>query len=157
MVNGGQICSVTPQRGLRQGDPLSSYLFLIVADVFSKLLSKAVSNNSIKGITMKKRCPMVSHLLFADDFLIFLDAEPQTCVNFMDLLKCFSEASDLSLNVHKSNLCFSANTKEDTRNEIKSILGMEEMGFSAQYLGLPLFWGRSKKEARRFSKGQNHS
>lgn len=62
VVNGGQVCNISPNRGLRQGDPLSPYLFLIVADVLSILMKKAVMNNSIVGIKMKKRCPMVSHL-----------------------------------------------------------------------------------------------
>lgn len=49
-VNGGQVCEVIPSRGLRQGDPLSLYLFLMVADVFSVLIQKAVVNNSIGGV-----------------------------------------------------------------------------------------------------------
>lgn len=147
VVNGGQICSVTPNRGLRQGDPLSSYLFLIVVDVFSNLMSKAISCKSIGGIRMRKRCPIVSHLLFADDSLVFLEAEPQTCTNFMDLMNSFSEASGLTLNVHKSSVYFSANTEDGVKEDIKRILGMKEMEESAQYLGLPTFWGKSKKEA----------
>ncbi|KAF7148704.1 hypothetical protein RHSIM_Rhsim03G0167500 [Rhododendron simsii] len=47
MVNGGQVCEINPKRGLRQGDPLSPYLFLMVADVFSILMKKAVLNKSI--------------------------------------------------------------------------------------------------------------
>lgn len=152
MVNGGHIGSVSPSRGLRQGDPLSPYLFLLVADVFSKLMSKAVSNKAIGGIKMRRKCPMLSHLLFADDSLIFLEAVPQYCINFRELIENFSEASELSLNIHKSSLCFSTNTKEAIRGEIKKILGMEEMGESAQYLGLPVYWGKSKREALNFSR-----
>ncbi|KAG5527030.1 hypothetical protein RHGRI_028084 [Rhododendron griersonianum] len=146
-VNGGQVCSVSPSRGLRQGDPLSPYLFLIVADVFSILMQKAVANKSIGGIRMKKRGPVVSHLLFADDSLIFLDAVPQSCLNFMDLVACFSEASGLSLNIQKSSLFFSPNIEDSLKEEIKGIMGMEEMKEAVQYLGLPAFWGRSKKKA----------
>lgn len=121
------MCVINPRRGLRQGDPLSLYLFLIVADVFSFLMQKAIQNKSIQGIRMKKRCPIVSHLLFADDSLIFLEAVPHFCYNFMELLTCFNEASGLSLNAHKSSIFFSPKTTDELRNNIKNILGMDEM------------------------------
>lgn len=70
VVNGGQICEISPSRGLRQGDPLSPYLFLLVADVFLVLMKKVVLKKSIGGIRMRKRCQMLSHLLFADDDLL---------------------------------------------------------------------------------------
>lgn len=150
VVNGGQIGCVTPGRGLRQGDPLSPYLFLLVADVFSNIMTKAALSKSIKGIKMKKRCPVLSHLLFADDSLVFLEANPLSCANFMDLIKEFSIASGLTLNIQKSSLFFSANIEEGVKNDIKSILGMDEMKEDVQYLGLPAFWGRSKREALGF-------
>lgn len=76
MANGGQVCAITPGRGFRQGDPLSPYLFLLVSDVLSTLLQKAIINKSLGGIRMKKSCPIVSHLLFADDSMVFLEAVP---------------------------------------------------------------------------------
>ncbi|KAF7147570.1 hypothetical protein RHSIM_Rhsim03G0007800 [Rhododendron simsii] len=53
-ANGGQVCQVMPNWGLRQGDPLSPYLFLIVADVFSVIIQKAIQNKSIRGADMGK-------------------------------------------------------------------------------------------------------
>lgn len=150
MVNGAPIGNVNPGRRLRQGDPLSPYLFLMVADVLSRLMSKAVLNKSIRGLKMRKRYPEASHLLFTDDSLVFMEALPQSCTNFMDLMKAFSEASGLSLNVNKSSICFSANTSQEIKDDIKRILGMEEMGDSAQYLELLTFWGQSKREALGF-------
>lgn len=132
------MCEVIRSRGLRQGDPLSLYLFLMVADVFSVLIQKAVVNNSIGGVRMKKRCLIMSHLLFADNSLVFLEAIPQSCLNFMDLISVFSEASGLFLNVQKSSVFFSPNAKVDVMDEIKGILGMEEMERTAKYLDLPI-------------------
>ncbi|XP_058198434.1 uncharacterized protein LOC131313954 [Rhododendron vialii] len=146
-ANGGQVCVVSPGRGLRQGNPLSPYLFLLVADVFSNLLNKVVEKKSLGGIRMKKRCHVVSHLFFANDSLIFLEADLNFCSNFMDIMGCFGEASSLSLNANKSSVVFSHNTKIEVKEEIKRILGMEKMKGTKKYLGLPSFWGKSKKES----------
>lgn len=107
--------------GLCQGDPLSPYLFPIVADMFSILMQKAVANKSIGGIRMKKRGPTVSHLLFADDSLVFLDAVPQSCLNFMDLVACFSEAFGLSLNIQKSTFSSLQTLKSTSKKRLRGL------------------------------------
>lgn len=136
-MNGGQICEVFPNRGLRQGDPLSPYLFLIIADVFSMLTNKTMVNESLSSIKMKQNCPMVSHLLFSDDSLVFLEANAQSCSNFLHIVDAFSDASGLSINTQKSSLFFSVNASLGLKEEIKGILGMKEMNAKTQYLGLP--------------------
>lgn len=70
-VNDETFCSIQPQKGIRQGDPISPYLFLLVADVLSRSLLHATQNNSIIGIKMARECLVVSHILFADDSLLF--------------------------------------------------------------------------------------
>ncbi|XP_058222364.1 uncharacterized protein LOC131332256 [Rhododendron vialii] len=147
-----KVCNTIPSRGLRQGNPLSPYFFLIVSNVFSTLINKAVLKKSLVGICLRKKCPIISHLLFADDSLVFLEAKAEVCSNFKDLVMSFSEASGLSINFQKFSLFFSANTKEDLRNEIKDIFGIEVMKEGSKYLGLPMFWGRSKKEAMAYIK-----
>lgn len=151
-ANGEQVCNTVPSRGLRQGDPLSPYLFLIASNVLSILINKAILKKSFVGIRLRRKCPIISHLLFADDSLVFLEAKTEVCSNFKDLVMSFNEASGLSINFQKSSLFFSANTNEDMRNEIKDIFGMEVMTEGSKYLGLPMFWGRSKKEAMAFIK-----
>lgn len=56
-ANGEQNCNVIPSRGIRQGDPISPHLFLIVANVFSIMINKVVSNKSLVGIRMRKKMP----------------------------------------------------------------------------------------------------
>lgn len=116
------------------------------------LMNKAVLNESLAGIKMKINCTMVSHLLFADDSLVFLEANAQSCTNFLHLANAFSEASGLSISAQKSSLFFSSNASMELKKEIKWILGMKEMDASTQYLGLPALWGRSKKEYLGFIK-----
>lgn len=63
-----------PLRDLRQGDPLSLYLFILVSDVLSKMISRA-DNKQLQGVKMSAHGPSISHLFFADDTLIFLKAD----------------------------------------------------------------------------------
>ena len=72
--NGVPSHSFSPSRGLRQGDPLSPYLFLLVADGLSTLLKHNEGLGDIDGLKVCRRAPSVSHLLFADDSLLFFKA-----------------------------------------------------------------------------------
>lgn len=82
MLNGAPPTPFTPHRGLRQGDPLSSYLFILCGEVFSALINKAVLDSSLHGIKISRSAPAISHLLFADDCIIFSRAivEEVDCV-----------------------------------------------------------------------------
>ena len=73
--NGVMTAPFTPTRGLRQGDPLSPYLFLFVADGLSTLIYSKVSTGTLKELQVCRNAPGVSHLLFADDTLFF--SKPQ--------------------------------------------------------------------------------
>ena len=70
-VNGEPKGDIRPSRGLRQGDPLSPYLFLLCSEGLNRMLQKAAANDGIKGFSLCKRGPKISHLLFADDSLLF--------------------------------------------------------------------------------------
>lgn len=61
----------TPTRGIQQGDPISSYLFLLCAEALSVLLSKAKTEGKIKGIKVASGCQSLSHLFFVDDSILF--------------------------------------------------------------------------------------
>lgn len=71
MVNGKARVQVRPKRGLRQGDPLSPYLFVLVKDVLSKMISKACEEKQLSGARFNRNCPTLSHSFFADDALLF--------------------------------------------------------------------------------------
>lgn len=86
LINGSPYGSFQASRGIRQGDPLSPYLFILCADVLSSLISNAQSEKRIQGIRVSNRGPYVSHLLFADDSLFFVKADHQ---NSTELLKIF--------------------------------------------------------------------
>lgn len=67
LINGKPCGSLTPKRGPRQGDPLSPYLFLLCAEVFSSLLDEKINQNMLQGVRVCEGAPVISHLLFVDD------------------------------------------------------------------------------------------
>jgi hypothetical protein len=85
-VNGDVTESFKPERGLRQGDPLSPYLFLLCAEGFSALLQKAEREGLIARVQVLQAAPSVSHLLFADDSLILLEQRRGTLSSFRTFL-----------------------------------------------------------------------
>ena len=74
LFNGKKLHSVKPSRGIRQGDPISPYLFLLAAEGLSCLLKSQRESSNLGGIQVAPSAPPVNHLLFADDSLLFFKA-----------------------------------------------------------------------------------
>ena len=83
LFSGKPFCKITPSRGLHQGDPLLPYLFLLCAEGFTSLLAKAEMDGRILGVSICRRAPTISHLLFANDSLLFCQAS-QNKVNVIN-------------------------------------------------------------------------
>lgn len=109
LLNGQPSCNFTPERGLRQGDPLSPYLFILCADVFSGIIKKEVPDSKIHGIKIALRAPMISNLLFADNSLIFARANPQEADKILEILHKYQDASGQIVNLDKSKVSFNRN------------------------------------------------
>ncbi|KAF7135314.1 hypothetical protein RHSIM_Rhsim08G0091800 [Rhododendron simsii] len=92
-INGQQHGYVKPQRGLRQGDPLSPYLFLLCSEGFSCLLKQRERQGQLKGIQICRGGPYVSHLLFADDSLVFCKATMEESGAVKEVLDTYRQAS----------------------------------------------------------------
>jgi len=75
LVNNEKVGPIILGRGLRQGDPLSPYLFIICAEGLSSLIRDAEERNVIYGTSICRGAPPISHLLFADDCFLFFKAE----------------------------------------------------------------------------------
>lgn len=91
-VNGGLTDMIIPGRGLREGDPLSPYLFLLCAEGFLALLQQAERAQHINGISICQGAPQVNHLLFADDSLLFMKANPEAAQEINTILNVYEES-----------------------------------------------------------------
>lgn len=136
LFNGQKTKSFTPQRGFRQGDLLSPYLFILCINVLSALLHRAEKTNMIKGIQFNRRGPMISHLMYADDLVLFFKADHDSCLFMSRLLNSFCEEAGLEINKDKSFLVFSPNTPEDIRTEMAGLFGLGWRNKLGKYLGV---------------------
>ena len=144
-INGKVSGSVIPSRGLRQGDPISPYLFLMVADAFSGLISKAATTQQIHGAKICNGALRVSHLFFADGSILFAKATVRECSVISDIIIKYERASGQSVNLDKTNVVFSKCVATNRRQEIVDTLGVKEVEKHDKYLGLPTIIGKSKK------------
>ncbi|XP_062021216.1 uncharacterized protein LOC133737727 [Rosa rugosa] len=144
LIQGEPTSMITPTRGIRQGDPLSSYLFILCAEGLSALISKAIESNAIEGLKMCPHAPTLHHLFFADDSFLFGTANEQECIQYRRVLNVYENASRQQVNFQKSSVVFSNNVLQDKQMKLADILQVKCVKEHDRYLGLPLRVGRSK-------------
>lgn len=105
LINGSPTKKIIPQRGLRQGDPLSPYLYLLCTEGLSSLLTYAMERNLIHGFKASRNGPQISHMLFADDSLLFCQANERECQQVLDLLQTYAQLQDSMLTSKSPLLC----------------------------------------------------
>ncbi|KAA3485773.1 reverse transcriptase [Gossypium australe] len=147
IVNGSRGFSFQPSRGLRQGDPLSLFLFLICSEGLSALMRSAKTSGLIKGAKASRRGPAIYHLLFVDDCILFGEATESGANILKEILKEYANCSGQCVNFDKTTIFYSTNTSAESKEVISSLLGVRSSSNPEKYLGLPNMVGRKKKQA----------
>ncbi|KAF7844993.1 ribonuclease H [Senna tora] len=143
--NGEETEDFKPTRGLRQGDPLSPYIFVICMDLLSHIINNSASNNKWKGIKMGKNNITITHLMFADDLLLFGEATSEQATYIKDCLDRFCLITGQRINASKSSIYFSKNTKDEVANDILTLKGFKRSQEIGRYLGANITSGRQRK------------
>uniref|UniRef100_A0A1D1YFE7 Retrovirus-related Pol polyprotein LINE-1 n=1 Tax=Anthurium amnicola TaxID=1678845 RepID=A0A1D1YFE7_9ARAE len=135
LFNGSPMGFFDSSNGIRQGDPLSPYLFVLVMEGFSVMMRDLCDRRKIQvpglnGVS-------ISHILFADDLIIFMKDDLGTAHAVADVIAQFGTYSGLHFNCGKSRVYIGA--KVSCRRSLPDILGVSESSLPVRYLGLPLF------------------
>ncbi|GKC11865.1 putative RNA-directed DNA polymerase, eukaryota, reverse transcriptase zinc-binding domain protein [Tanacetum coccineum] len=140
-INGNVYGYFKGKRGLRQGDPLSPYLFTLVMDIFTRILHKRVHESA--NFRFHRHCEEIQliNVCFVDDLFIFARGEAQSAQVIMDALEEFKLASGLVPSLPKSTAYF-CNVLLHVKNAILSIMPFAEGELPVKYLGVPLISSR---------------
>uniref|UniRef100_A0A2N9ID60 Reverse transcriptase domain-containing protein n=1 Tax=Fagus sylvatica TaxID=28930 RepID=A0A2N9ID60_FAGSY len=120
LLNGFKSTSFTPGRGLRQGDPLSPYLFTLCSEVLSRIINREVDRGAIQGVKLGPGAPPIAKLFYADDW------------------------SGESISVEKSGIFASKGVHRQFLLQVKNQWGYKQLPNGVKYLGVPLFLSRNK-------------
>ena len=135
MINGSPLGYFSNSRGLRQGDPISPYLFVLVMEFWSIQMDMAIASGELQPLKRGMSIP-VFHLLFADDMLLFFKASKKSFSTINGLLAKLALNTGLSINRDKSKLFLSKGCRD--KEDPSELIQIPAGNFPVTYLGLPL-------------------
>ncbi|TXG69366.1 hypothetical protein EZV62_004301 [Acer yangbiense] len=142
MMNGAFKGFFQSTRGLRQGDPLSPFLFILMEEVLTRLLRKNFESGRIGRFYHPIGAPLVSHLLYADDILIFANGGKRSIRNLVKALETYEKWSGQRINKDKSAIFPSKYISSARKRDLLRVTGFREGYFLVTYLGAPLVYGK---------------
>lgn len=146
LVNGSCTPFFHPSQGLRQGDPLSPYLFVLCVDILSSMIGSAHSQGLIEGIQASTFGPSITHLLFADDSFLFLKVSTSGITTIQSILDSYCQLSGQMVNFQKSIIFLGPNSPPSLYASISSSLLIPLSPFFGKYLGINLDLTSKKRE-----------
>jgi len=145
LVNGSPTEEFKPSRGLRQGDPLAPFLFLIVAEGLSGLVRQAVKAKLLSRVKVGRKEVEICLLQFADDTLFMCQDSYTNIFTIKAILRCFELLSGLKINFHKSKLA-GVNVEKNTLEVYAKSLNCLTMKIPFIYLGLQVGGNPRRKQ-----------
>ncbi|XP_019164336.1 PREDICTED: uncharacterized protein LOC109160503 [Ipomoea nil] len=139
---GSQLDWITPTRGLRQGDPISPYLFVLCMERLSRLIKEEVHKKNWKGVKLSRYGPELTHLFFADDMVLIAEASLEQMKVIKGCLQKFEKASGQKVSIQKSQIHFGRNVEPALAQDITreaDFVCTKDLG---RYLGVPSIHGR---------------
>ena len=121
------------------------YLFLFCAKGLNAIIKSAASHGEIQSYSICRNGQKLTHLFFANDYLLFCKSTPEECVKIQELLACYKVISGQVINKDKTTLFFSRNTDVQVQEAIKVSLNVPAIQHYEKYLRLLSFIGREKK------------
>ncbi|XP_061363985.1 uncharacterized protein LOC133307489, partial [Gastrolobium bilobum] len=143
--NGARTEKFQSQRGIRQGDPLSPYLFVLCMEKLTHLILDEVTVGNWHPIRAGRSGPPISHLMFADDIILFAEASLSQLNCIVNCLEKFSLMSGQNVSIEKSCIYFSRNAPQEAVNSISEISGFKNVDSLGCYLGTRMRHERMNK------------
>ena len=150
LFNGEALEPLYPLRGIRQGDPLSPYLFILCMEYLGQLIVKKCNAKLWQLVKASGNGPAFSHLFFADDLVLFARADGTNFSTIRDVLDYFCSISGQTISEARSKVYFSPNVDRDTRESLSDILGFTSTPLLGKYLGIPIKHPRSSSNEYNF-------
>ena len=150
LFNGEALEPIFPSRGIRQGDPLSPYLFILCMEYLGHLIVDKCNAKLWQPVKASGSGPAFSHLFFADNLVLFAKADSTNCSTIRDVLDEFCSISGQTISEAKSRVYFSPNVDRDTRESLSDILGFASTPSLGKYLGIPIRHPRSSSHEYNF-------
>jgi hypothetical protein len=144
LINGSSSSFFNSTRGLRQGDPLSPFLFILAEEALSRGISMLLAQNKIAPYFVTKSIRGISHSLYADDIIIFTNGNTKSLSHLMNFLLDYQLMLGQKINHTKSKFLSSKHINTHRKNKIASITNFAEGNIPFLYLGCNIFYGKSK-------------
>ncbi|CAA7048639.1 unnamed protein product [Microthlaspi erraticum] len=144
--NGEKTAPITPLRGLRQGDPLSPYLFVLCLERLCHLIDCSITKGEWKPIRLSRGGPQLSHICFADYLILFAEASVGQIRVIRRVLETFCIASGQKVSLDKSKIFFSENVSRNMERLITDESGIKATREVGKYLGMSILQKRINKD-----------